>query len=271
MNIMRRHNNRYTCGHIIPGTVHPEYKICSICLKGSLIQDGEQEVEQDEMHRRSKAALAAAGLVDLSEADKDSGKYDAYFKDVRHLERIDAYRTVQLFGCEQHGHAIGHAAKKLLLTGVRTGGKDVEQEVQEAIDSLIRWQDMRREDKSAQEPKEWDGEEWPIPAGATVKNWLGERRTVVGYDRDRDVCILRFEDEPEDYIAYTRAKAMGNLIRPINASAERDREETIDAARETLTTTFGVTDLTDDVELVLSTLYNVGLLRKQEGKSRERQ
>ena len=150
MDIMHRTNNRYTCGHIIPGTVNPEYKICSICLKGSLIQDGEQEVEQDELHRRSKAALAAAGLVDLSEADKGSGKYDAYFKDVRHLERIDVYRTVELFGCEKHGHAIGHAVKKLLLTGVRTGGKDVEQEVQEAIDSLIRWQEMRREDKSAQ-------------------------------------------------------------------------------------------------------------------------
>ena len=74
-------------------------------------------------------------------------KYSAYFKDVRHLDYIDVYRTVSLFDCEKHGHAISHAAKKLLLTGVRTGGKNVEQEVQEAIDTLNRWLEMREEDK----------------------------------------------------------------------------------------------------------------------------
>ena len=76
-------------------------------------------------------------------------KYSAYFKDVRHLDYIDVYRTVSLFDCEKHGHAISHAAKKLLLTGVRTGGKSVEQEVKEAIDTLNRWLEMREEDASA--------------------------------------------------------------------------------------------------------------------------
>src|SRR5690554_6402056 len=76
-------------------------------------------------------------------------KYSAYFKDVRHLDYIDVYRTVSLFDCEKHGHAISHAAKKLLLTGVRTGGKNAEQEVQEAIDTLTRWLEMKREDASA--------------------------------------------------------------------------------------------------------------------------
>lgn len=83
------------------------------------------------------------------EEKQNRQKYSAYFKDVRHLEYIDVYRTVDLFGCEKHGHAISHAAKKLLLTGVRTGGKDVEQEVREAIDSLNRWLEMKREDASA--------------------------------------------------------------------------------------------------------------------------
>lgn len=78
-------------------------------------------------------------------------KYGKYFKDVRHLDRIDVYRTVDLFGCEKHGHAISHAAKKLLLTGARTGGKDVETEIQEAIDSLNRWLEMRQEDARARE------------------------------------------------------------------------------------------------------------------------
>jgi hypothetical protein len=81
------------------------------------------------------------------EEKQNRQKYSAYFKDVRHLDYIDVYRTVSLFGCEKHGHAISHAAKKLLLTGVRTGGKSVEQEVREAIDTLSRWLEMREEDK----------------------------------------------------------------------------------------------------------------------------
>lgn len=84
-------------------------------------------------------------------ADEHQGKYSAYHKDVRHLKTIDVYRTVDLFGCEAHGHAISHAAKKLLLTGSRTGGKSVEQDVSEAIDSLQRWLEMREEDRLARE------------------------------------------------------------------------------------------------------------------------
>lgn len=88
----------------------------------------------------------------LGELDELSGcghKYSAYFKDVRHIEYIDVYRTVDLFECEKHGHPISHAAKKLLLSGSRTGGKDVEEDVREAIDSLYRWLEMREEDKRA--------------------------------------------------------------------------------------------------------------------------
>jgi len=86
---------------------------------------------------------------EVMEEKQNRQKYSAYFKDVRHLDYIDVYRTVSLFDCEKHGHAISHAAKKLLLTGVRTGGKNVEQEVQEAIDTLTRWLEMKREDASA--------------------------------------------------------------------------------------------------------------------------
>lgn len=76
-------------------------------------------------------------------------KYSDYYKDVRHLDYIDVYRTVDLFGCEKHGHPISHAAKKLLLSGVRTGGKDVEDDVREAVDTLNRWLQMREEDRNA--------------------------------------------------------------------------------------------------------------------------
>lgn len=76
-------------------------------------------------------------------------KYSSYFKDVRHIDTLDVYRTIGLFECEKHGHPISHAAKKLLLSGARTGGKDVEEDVREAIDSLNRWLEMREEDRRA--------------------------------------------------------------------------------------------------------------------------
>lgn len=43
---------------------------------------------------------------------------------------------------------IQHAVKKLMLTGVRTGGKSAAKDVQEAIDSLTRYQEMVAEDEA---------------------------------------------------------------------------------------------------------------------------
>lgn len=84
--------------------------------------------------------------------DKDCGcnppkKHSHYFKDVRHLEEVDVYRVLDLFNVTNQ--AIGHAAKKLLVAGGR-GVKDIEKDVQEAIDTLTRWQSMRKEDKKAE-------------------------------------------------------------------------------------------------------------------------
>ena len=66
-----------------------------------------------------------------------------YFKDVRHLTELDVYRVLSLFGVTDQ--ALGHAIKKLLVAGGR-GVKDIDRDVQEAIDTLIRWQGMRAED-----------------------------------------------------------------------------------------------------------------------------
>ena len=67
-----------------------------------------------------------------------------YFKDVSKLMAIDVYRVLELF--EVVDPAIQHAVKKLLCAGGR-GAKTMPQDVQEAIDSLVRWQFMRQEDK----------------------------------------------------------------------------------------------------------------------------
>lgn len=71
--------------------------------------------------------------------------HNHYFKDVSRLDSVDVYRVLELF--EVVDPAIQHAVKKLLCAGGR-GAKCQGQDVQEAIDSLARWQDMRKEDRA---------------------------------------------------------------------------------------------------------------------------
>lgn len=70
-------------------------------------------------------------------------KHSHYYKNVAHLRDIDAYRVLERFGVTDP--SIQHAIKKLLVAGGR-GGKDIDQDVQEAIHSLERFQEMRNED-----------------------------------------------------------------------------------------------------------------------------
>lgn len=71
-------------------------------------------------------------------------KHSHYYKNVAHLKDIDAYRVLERFGVTDP--SIQHAVKKLLVAGGRGAGKDQDQDVQEAIDSLQRFQEMRAED-----------------------------------------------------------------------------------------------------------------------------
>lgn len=64
-----------------------------------------------------------------------------YFRDVSALQVLDVYRVLRLF--EVTDQALGHAIKKLLVPGKRGAGKDMARDVQEAIDTLKRWQDMQ--------------------------------------------------------------------------------------------------------------------------------
>lgn len=73
----------------------------------------------------------------------DELKHRVYKKDVSHLDFIDVYRVLELFNVQSH--AVGHAIKKLLCSGGR-GAKDEAQDIQEAIDSLVRYQEMEKED-----------------------------------------------------------------------------------------------------------------------------
>ena len=72
-------------------------------------------------------------------------KYKHYFKDVSHLKKIDVYRVIDLW--EITDPALQHALKKVLAAGKR-GAKNQMQDVAEAIDSLVRFQDMQTENNS---------------------------------------------------------------------------------------------------------------------------
>lgn len=72
-------------------------------------------------------------------------RHSHYHKDVSHLNSIDVYRVLDLF--EVTDQAIGHAAKKLLVAGGR-GHKDLDRDVQDVIDTLERWKEMRKEDSN---------------------------------------------------------------------------------------------------------------------------
>lgn len=70
-------------------------------------------------------------------------KHSHYFKDVSHLDKIDVYRVLDLFGVQNP--AIQHAIKKLLCAGSR-GVKDQARDYREAIDSIERALQMLDED-----------------------------------------------------------------------------------------------------------------------------
>lgn len=70
-------------------------------------------------------------------------KHSHYKKDVKHLDTLDVYRVLDLYGVTQP--ALQHAVKKLLCAGQR-GAKDYERDLREAIDSIERALQMAVED-----------------------------------------------------------------------------------------------------------------------------
>lgn len=88
-------------------------------------------------------ALALLGQRVDGEHGAIRTKHSHYHKNVAHLTFVDVYRVLHLFNVTDQ--AIGHAIKKLLVAGGRGAGKDVRRDIQEAIDSLVRWQEMQAE------------------------------------------------------------------------------------------------------------------------------
>jgi hypothetical protein len=74
-----------------------------------------------------------------------SQRYPKYYKSVGELTEVDVYAVHQLFSLDDTSGCIHHASKKLLLSGVRTGGKTKQQDIREARDTLNRWLELNGE------------------------------------------------------------------------------------------------------------------------------
>ena len=68
--------------------------------------------------------------------------HNHYFKPCPY-DTLDVYRVISIFGVSDP--CIQHALKKLLCSGVR-GYKDQSKDIQDVIDTLERWKQMREED-----------------------------------------------------------------------------------------------------------------------------
>ena len=68
--------------------------------------------------------------------------HNHYFKPCPY-DTLDVYRVISIFGVSDP--CIQHALKKMLCSGVR-GHKDQSKDIQDVIDTLERWKQMREED-----------------------------------------------------------------------------------------------------------------------------
>ena len=73
-------------------------------------------------------------------------QYPKYYKSVEGMKEVDVYAVHKIFEVNDPSGAIQHASKKLLLSGVRTGGKSKRKDIEEARDALNRWLQLNPED-----------------------------------------------------------------------------------------------------------------------------
>lgn len=76
---------------------------------------------------------------------ENATKYPAYFKPVSGMTHLDVYAVHMLFDVNDPSGCIQHASKKLLLSGVRTGGKSAYKDIKEARDTLNRYLELYKD------------------------------------------------------------------------------------------------------------------------------
>ena len=76
--------------------------------------------------------------------------YPKYYKDFSDVDEADVYMVHDRFNIQDPSGCIHHASKKLLLSGVRTGGKSKFDDIREARDTLNRWLEINKDRKELQ-------------------------------------------------------------------------------------------------------------------------
>lgn len=107
-----------------------------------VIRMGEPETPE-EVLARGGVTIGIGKVEDTSIKGDARKKFSHYHKDVSGLDFIDVYRVFLLY--QVTDPCIQHAVKKLLVAGGR-GAKDLDKDIAEAIVTLQRWQEIRRED-----------------------------------------------------------------------------------------------------------------------------
>ena len=92
--------------------------------------------------RQLNLVSAVAETVLANPTSTMAAKYPKYYKAIGELKEVDVYAVHRLFDIQDPSGAIQHASKKLLLSGVRTGGKSIQKDIQEARDTLTRWLEL---------------------------------------------------------------------------------------------------------------------------------
>lgn len=71
--------------------------------------------------------------------------YPKYYKNFEDVSEADVYLVHDRFGLHDFSGALHHASKKILLSGVRTGGKTKFDDIREARDALNRWLEINKQ------------------------------------------------------------------------------------------------------------------------------
>jgi hypothetical protein len=90
--------------------------------------------------------LSDIPIVESDTTTNDTAKtkpHNHYFKECPY-DNIDVYRLILLYNITDP--CIQHAFKKLLVAGAR-GHKNIDKDIQDVIDTLLRWQNMKKEDE----------------------------------------------------------------------------------------------------------------------------
>ena len=136
-------------------------------------------------------------------------EHNHYFKPCPY-DTLDVYRVISIFGVSDP--CIQHALKKLLCSGVR-GHKDQSKDIQDVIDTLERWKQMREEDDNAGIPPSSKVSEVVADNTSPLKPWYPDNSGEwVEYDGsgqpvEDDVlveAITAIERYKQDYILLVR-------------------------------------------------------------------